>query len=408
MESTNVSTANHQNDKSHLQRYRKKQRQRKLAVPIYLSFVIVTCGLGFLVIIWQFSEQLLRVTRKKVYDLRIKNVTPDTVTIERSSSTQRRGTYGLDWPDGHAMVGEIIKSDATSVTRRLLATTPGLYADLHIRWDGFVYRGTPGQTYSLDYTEVLIPGPLGELPAWYIPGSHSTWIIMVHGYGVTREECLRIMPLLARLGFPMLDISYRNDIGAPASPDNLYHLGDSEWQDLEAAVRYSLAQGAEKIVLYGWSMGGNIVQSFVRRSPYAFHVQAVLLDSPVTDWRAILDMQAANRHLPEQLTTIVEWLISLRTGITFNQLDHIAGATKLTAPTLLFHGGEDTVVPVTTSDAFAKARPDLITYHRTADAQHTQLWNVDPQAYEAAVEAFLVENLGLNSEDVLEEGVLEA
>ena len=55
------------------------------------------------------------------------------------------------------------------------------------------------------------------------------------------------------------------------------------------------------------------------------------------------------------------------------------------------------MVPVESSDTFAQALPGLVTYRRVNGADHTQAWNVDPQAYEDALKAFLVRVSGPDS-----------
>jgi uncharacterized protein len=395
---------NRPNNQSHVKRNRKKQRQRTLGALLFFGFTLISGGLGFLVTAWYFADYILRVKHEgETYDLRVKGVTSETVTVERTSNTERRGLHGLDWSGGSAIVGEIIASDAKSVTRRLIQASSRLQADQRVHWNVHTYDGNPERGRGLSYTDVQVPGALGQFPAWYIPGKVSTWVIMVHGYKSSRAEGLRIMPLFVRLGLPVLDITYRNDIEAPASPDKLYHLGSTEWQDLEAAVQYALAHGAEDIVLYGWSMGGNIVETFLRRSSYVSYVQAVVLDAPVLNWRLVFDKQARDRHFPEVITSIVEQIMRLRAGIDFNAQDHVAFARLQPVPTLLFHGVDDSLIPVAGSDAFAQACPDLVTYQRVSGANHTQEWNVDAQVYEDALETFLLQTLRLEPEQASEE-----
>ncbi len=85
----------------------------------------------------------------------------------------------------------------------------------------------------------------------------------------------------------------------------------------------------------------------------------------------------------------------MRTGIDFNTLDQVRLSRSLTTPTLLFHSADDALVPVSSSDAFAQARPDLVTYHRGSGAPHTQLWNIDMKTYDATLKAFLIRQMHL-------------
>lgn len=62
---------------------------------------------------------------------------------------------------------------------------------------------------------------------------------------------------------------------------------------------------------------------------------------------------------------------------------------ELSIPTLLFHGTADAQAPVQSSDLYAQARPDLVTYLRVEGADHTLVWNVNPQNYEDALTTFL-------------------
>jgi pimeloyl-ACP methyl ester carboxylesterase len=98
--------------------------------------------------------------------------------------------------------------------------------------------------------------------------------------------------------------------------------------------------------------------------------------------------------------SIMEQVITRRTGLSVDALDYVKQASSITHPTLLFHGAQDELTPVASSDAFARARPDLLTYQRVNDAGHTASWNADSQAYEAALTSFLVCTLGLASQDM--------
>ncbi len=257
---------------------------------------------------------------------------------------------------------------------------------------------------GLEWRTVWVATPLGDCPAWFVPASGpapgKTWVIAVHGRGVDRRECLRILPTLHRLGFPVLAITYRNDLGAPASPDGHYHLGDTEWLDLASAAEYARRNGASGLVLYGWSMGAAITSTYLDRAHDASptwaedvaSVRAVVWDSPLLDWRATLHLQAAARRLPSPLTLLATLVTKWRIGIDFDQFDMVRKPPSVRPPTLMFHGDADTAVPVGPARALTSIADGLdwpMRYREVAGAEHTAAWNADPPGYEAEVAEFL-------------------
>jgi len=362
-----------------------------LLTIIYVLIILVLLLLLFIGIgSWIGSGRLLRVTDVAyTVTLPVTGATEETVTLPRKVETAYDGVYGVTWQNDYAVLGKIVASDSQTVTRRIIKTTRPLSAGLLVTWNIFVYQGDPERTLSLAYDDVRIPSQLGPLPAWLVPGGRTTWVVLVHGFHATREEGLRVVSTLAQMGFPVLMMSHRNDAGAPKSPDHFYHLGDTEWRDIEAGMRYALAHGAQDVVLYGWSMGGCIVETFLSRSSYAAQVRAVVLDAPILDWHKVIDTQMHKLHFPHWFTYVVEWTATLRAGINFAALNHERPARERSTPTLLFHGTADALVPIGSSDTFAQARPDLITYQRVNGADHTEAWNIDPQAYEDALKTFL-------------------
>ena len=198
-----------------------------------------------------------------------------------------------------------------------------------------------------------------------------------------------MLPVVEGKEFPSLVITYRNDTGAPEDPSGYYWFGLTEWEDLEAAARYALDHGATGLVVVGYSMGGGIVANFLYRSPLAGQVVGVILDSPMLDLDATVDLAAENRNLPASLTSIAKVITSFRFGVDWDALDYLDRAGELSVPVLLFHGDADETVPVSISERFAESRPDLVTYEFFASAPHVGAWNVDSERYEAVVGEFV-------------------
>lgn len=312
------------------------------------------------------------------------------VSLAESAASTRPGWYGLGWHGGAATVGDIVGRAPGRVDRVLVngvwptAGTPSAMS--------FTYGGTPRSAFGLDYSDVEVPTELGPAPAWLIPAPGSTWAITVHGSNANRNQGLQVVPPLHRLGLPVLDITYRNDRGAPPSPDGLLHIGDSEWRDLEAAVRTALSMGAKRVVLVGGSMGGSIVEHFLDRSPLADAVVAAVLDNPQLSVPRQLAHTARTHHIPPPLPWLAGRLIDLRTGTDVSGYDALRSPPRHRPPTLVLHGDADRAMPIEVSRELAATGPALGWPVRLVEfpgADHGQSWSSAPRRYEGAVAEFV-------------------
>ena len=372
----------------------------KVLLPVIVGVMLIAVA-GLAVAGWYYSDQL----RQRVLepdrspatpDLEVIGLPEDRVTLRPRPGTDkdgdwtRDGVYGLQWNDGYGQVGAIVEIDDEHVVREFVPMQGGLEVGDLVRLDSFAWPSDPQHAFGISFEEVTFASPLSDFPAWFVGGSGDTWVIYVHGRGADRREALRLLPTVTELGFPSLIITYRNDPEAPQSPDGFYRFGQTEWEDLEGAVRYAAQHGADELVLVGYSMGGAIVTSFLYNSALAERVVAVILDAPMLNLRDTVDRLAWKQGLPWFLTQIAEKLAEIRFDVDWETMNYLRRADELTAPVLLFHGDADDTVPVETSDALAEARPDLVTYSRVEGAGHVRSWNTDPEAYEAAVRAFLM------------------
>lgn len=367
-------------------RSRKARRRRRYLVVIIGILFLAAAGFAGA---WYFSSQLLEVVHAKTrYNVLVRARSGRVVTLSPVAGIADRGEFGLDWSHGHTLVGPAIGATTTGITRRLLRPAAGLRSGDHVRYDVAVYRSP--QDVGLPYRKITFPSSLGPMPAWMVSGRGSTWVIAVHGMGSMPAETIRAMPALSSLGIRIMAIEYRNDQRAPASPDHLYHLGDTEWMDLEAAVRYAKKHGARHVILYGYSMGGNIVETFLERSHLAPMARVVILDAPALDWYQILEQAAEQRNLPGVFAALVERVVAWRIGLfSLDPIDHLLSGKAQVPPTLIFQGTRDTLVPPGATKRYAEKYRRYVTYAAFAGAGHVQSWNVNPRRYERTLAGFL-------------------
>ncbi len=302
--------------------------------------------------------------------------------------------WGVETATGYGRAGKVLARGNGTVTREFALLDGTLTAGQAARLDRHAFPPDPQKALGFAFEEVTYGSPLGPMPAWHIGGPSDIWAIFVHGVNGRRSEALRMLRPVVESGAQALVIGYRNDEGAPADPSGKYQYGRTEWQDVEAAAHYARSKGARRIVLVGYSMGGGIVVSFMRNSLLASDVSALVLDAPMLEFGATVDLAGRRRNLPAVVTGTAKWMTAVRYGVDWGALDYLQDAGKLKTPILLIHGDADTRVPIETSEALARLLPDTVQFERFSGAQHVGAWNSDRERYERTVREFLVKVLG--------------
>jgi len=377
-----------------------------LVAGVRAALTVMSAALaGVLAVLAVLSTRVARrvvTPADRVADTRILalDTAAQTITLERTDDTVLPGRYGLftSGTENYLKLGSVLAQDAVSVKRKLLTHVgPQARISRDAAFSGW-YFDRP-EDLQLPFSSELIGSPLGPCPAWLFPaGDGDVWVIAVHGRGTTRAECLRAVPLFHGLGITSLLVSYRNDGEAPRSRAGTYTLGATEWRDVDAAVGFARRRGARRIILMGWSMGGAIVLQLALNSAHRNVIAGLVLESPVIDWRIVLDYQARMLKLPAPVKDLAlgalgsEWGSTItRAGgrIPFEQLDVVARADELQHPILILHSDDDGFVPSDASHDLVVARPDLVEMQVFEVARHTKLWNYDQERWTASIRDWL-------------------
>ncbi|MEV7096229.1 alpha/beta fold hydrolase [Amycolatopsis sp. NPDC051045] len=398
MESGTIEIADADRAENRKKTKRKRNRRRIVIVTVSGLLVLVVggvFGLGWWVSEAQFKPDHQYYTHPDhsdvVREIKGSGAGKTVVIGSPGEHARRHGTYRMVWDGVEATVGEIVAESPDSVERPILAgPAPSVGTTVDVT---SVMISDPKTSLGLDYSEVSVATELGPAPAWYIPASgprDSTWVIAVHGQN-GRRNSLSAIPVFHRLGLPVLAITYRNDEGAPAAPDGFLHYGESEYRDVESAVRYAQSNGAKHVVLYGSSMGGLIAGQFLVRSSLAHVVTATMLDSPLISMPMVSEFNGQQYGAPAPAIWLTGKVIQWRTGVDLDRLDLINHPPATKPPTLLIAGARDSQAPVQMDRDFVEAAKRMnwpVEYEEFPGAEHVESWNSAPARYETAVTGF--------------------
>ena len=256
------------------------------------------------------------------------------------------------------------------------------------------YRGDPLQALALPFQTVTLDTPLGPTEAWLVPaaGPEAGRAIYVHGIAGAREDGYRALQVLHEAGWSVLLTTYRNDPGAPPSPDGSYGFGLTEWPDLETAVTQMAPGDADKVLVVAESMGGAVLGQFLKQSPLASRVSAIALDSPAISYAAVLDHLAAagDKPLPKVISWTAKQVLPFKTSLPLDQAEVADVYQSFPGPLFIAHGAADQIVPIGPSQTLATTRTaPTVTLWTGAD--HMGSYGEDAAAYRTALQQFLAQ-----------------
>jgi alpha-beta hydrolase superfamily lysophospholipase len=334
-------------------------------------------------------------------------VAPSSITVPSDEQTRCPGVYRVYFDDARhsLLVGDVLDDDGERVRRAVLGGPDALpAAGDELVWSGYLLDRP--EAVSPDAEEVVITADDSARPAWSFPvAGATTWAIHVHGIHSGRQAILRAVPDTLAAGMSSLVIGYRGDVeddrGLPAT------FGTDEWHDLDAAMRYAVDHGAERLVLVGWSMGATIAMHAANDSALRDRIDAMVLVCPALDWFAALRAGAVKAGFPGFLGSLgavaltipgLSRLAGLRAPIPFHRLRPTAPAGM---PMLLLHSVGDRDVPVEASRRFVAAAGPTATLVEIAPCPHGSEMNREPERFHAAVAVFLARTSALSEDSAV-------
>src|ERR1700687_1073280 len=250
--------------------------------------------------------------------------------------------------------------------------------------------------FQADYEEVeLVTADRVNFGAWLFrqPGSPPTGIVS-GGHKGQRQNSLGISAALWRKGFNVILYSYR---GMPGSDRAPITLGIKEVLELQAVISFARKRIPNaRIGLLCYSMGAAVSLLGAAGEP---GVQALVLDSPFSDLRALLidNARKATRLPGSQFVWLAGLMLRVRTGCRLSDCSPMAVLSSLEPRPLFFiHRGADDMNSVNHSrrlyDAYRGPREIWI----VQGSPHAGAYFADRPLYVEGVAGFFARHLGLD------------
>ncbi|KZT10026.1 alpha/beta-hydrolase [Laetiporus sulphureus 93-53] len=251
------------------------------------------------------------------------------------------------------------------VSRKLSSHNSWLFPDRAPISRAFYWQSSDGER-----VEGVISHPRG------VEARNLPTVVVPHG-GPTTRDTLELSfqdwswrHFLASHGYLVLSPNYRGSIGrgdAFEKPAN-GKVGTLDWEDIRTMIEEGISQGmvdASRVGIAGFSQGGYLAAWGCTRPNSIF--KTAVIGAGVADW----GMLAATSDLPDIVAALGGGAPWTPGEPTYLRGSPIRDCRNVRIPLLLFHGKDDTRIPVTQSIAFLRGvereaigcpKPELVIY----------------------------------------------
>lgn len=201
---------------------------------------------------------------------------------------------------------------------------------------------TPAK-YGLAFEDVQLTTADGlRLAAWYVPakqGDGRTAVVVLHGYPADKGDLIGRASFLAeRHALLLVDFRYFG-----ASEGKFTTVGLREVEDALAAVEYLRTRGAERIGIYGFSVGGAVALMTTDRTT---DVDAIVAEAAYATLGDIAEEPYKFLGpLKGPLGALTAWSAGIIVGLDPEEVSPIHAVSGSRVPTLLIHSRADETIP---------------------------------------------------------------
>lgn len=232
------------------------------------------------------------------------------------------------------------------------------------------YSNTPPNAFDLN-----IPVDEGVTIACrgYVENSGCPWILYFHGNGEVVSDYDGIAPMYNRKGINLLVADYRGYGSSTGTPGLNHMIGDAH--KIYGAVRAGLADRGfkEDLWVMGRSLGSLSAMELAWR--HNEEIRGLIIESGFISVVKLM-RRLSGGDLPAELEAVEE--------------ENIRKAGEITAPALVIHGEEDSLVPLERGEeiyqVLGSPRKELYTIPR---AGHNDIMFVDARGYMEAIANFM-------------------